>query len=157
MKLLSLKKKQFWSNWTTVCGTSPRSGRLRRNSIFYYYFSVYLIFRRSCSSTFFWPRFGWIAYTLLSLFSSGDDSINLAGGISKFVTDISVSFSGICIWSGPATFKATCQMEVDNWPFDQQKCELSFGSHTYGENLLRIRQFADKSDFASKELSLLLL
>lgn len=107
---------------------------------------------------FFYFRFGRIAYILLSFFfSSGDDSINLAGGISKFVTDISVSFSGICIWSGPATFKTTCQMEVDEWPFDQQTCELSFGSYTYGESLLRIRLFADRSDFASKELSLLLL
>lgn len=96
-------------------------------------------------------------YILLSFISSGDDSINLAGGISKFVTDISVSFNGNCVWSGPATFKTTCEMQVDEWPFDEQKCELSFGSYTYGEKLMRIRLFKDKSDFASKESSLILL
>ena len=94
---------------------------------------------------------------LLSFISSADDSINLAGGISKFVTDISVTFSGNCIWSGPATFKTICEMEVHEWPFDEQTCELSFGSYTYGNNLLRIRLFEDKSDFAGEESSLLLL
>ena len=42
-------------------------------------------------------------------------------------------------------------MQIDKWPFDEQKCELAFGSYTYGQNLMKIRLFKDKSDFASKE------
>lgn len=73
------------------------------------------------------------------------------------MTDIAVTSSGKCIWSGPATFKTICEIHVNEWPFDEQKCELSFGSYTYGENLLRLRLFKDKSDFTSKNLIFLLL
>ena len=82
--------------------------------------------------------------------SSGDDQINLAGGPGKFVTDVSVKHDGECSWSSPATFKVNCEMQVDDWPFDQQNCTIAFGSYTYGENLLRIKGFKDKSQFTSK-------
>ena len=67
------------------------------------------------------------------------------------MTDIAVTSSGNCIWSGPATFKTICNIHVDEWPFDKQKCELAFGSYTYEENLLSLRLFKDKSDFTSKK------
>lgn len=67
------------------------------------------------------------------------------------MTDIGVNDKGKCVWSGPATFKVNCRMQIHDWPFDEQKCELAFGSFTYGKNLLRIKLFKDKSDFASKE------
>lgn len=86
-----------------------------------------------------------------SFISSGDDQIKLAGGPGKFVTDVSVKHDGDNIWSGPATFKANCDMQVDNWPFDEQNCTLAFGSFTYGENLLRIKTFKDKSRLTSKK------
>ena len=89
-------------------------------------------------------------FLFLSIFS-GDDEINLAGGPTKFVTDIAVDHKGKCVWSGPATFKVNCRMQIHEWPFDEQECELAFGSFTYGKNLLRIKLFKDKSNFASKE------
>ena len=82
---------------------------------------------------------------------SGDDEINLAGGRSKFVTDVAVNYKGKCVWSGPATFKVNCEMSVGKWPFDEQVCRLAFGSYTYGENLLRIKLFKDKSQLTSKK------
>lgn len=42
-------------------------------------------------------------------------------------------------------------MEIHEWPFDNQTCELGFGSYTYGKNLLKIKLFKDKSNLASKE------
>lgn len=83
--------------------------------------------------------------------SSGDDEINLAGGPSKFVTDVAVNNEGRCLWSGPATFKVNCHMNVGNWPFDAQSCEMAFGSYSYGKNLLKIKLFKDNSAFTSKE------
>ena len=68
------------------------------------------------------------------------------------MTDIAVNNNGKCVWSGPATFKVNCRMEINDWPFDEQKCELAFGSYTYGKNLMKIKWFKDKSNFASKEL-----
>lgn len=86
----------------------------------------------------------------IALFNNGDDQINLAGGPGKFVTDVSVKHDGECSWSSPATFKVNCEMQVDDWPFDEQNCTIAFGSYTYGENLLRIKSFKDKSQFTNR-------
>ncbi|KAL9951289.1 hypothetical protein ACROYT_G043927 [Oculina patagonica] len=95
------------------------------------------------------PREIWVPD--IALFNNGDDGINLAGGPSKFVTDIAVNSKGKCVWSGPATFKVNCRMQIHDWPFDEQKCELAFGSFTYGKNLLRIKLFRDKKgNFATR-------
>ena len=75
----------------------------------------------------------------------------MAGGLSKFVTDVAVDSGGKCVWSGPATFKVNCKMEIHEWPFDNQTCELAFGSYSYGKNLLKVKLFKDKSNLASKE------
>ena len=83
---------------------------------------------------------------------SGDDEINLAGGVNKFVTDVAVKSDGKCVWSGPATFKVNCEMAISEWPFDRQKCELAFGSFTYGNNLLKLKLFKAKSNFTSKSV-----
>ena len=87
---------------------------------------------------------------LFSFIFSGDDEINLAGGPAKFVTDVAVNDKGKCTWSGPATFKVNCEMDVDKWPFDEQSCKLAFGSYTYNLNLLQIKLFKDNKQFTSK-------
>lgn len=88
----------------------------------------------------------------IALFNNGDDEVNLAGGLSKFVTDVAVNSDGKCVWSGPATFKVNCKLAIRKWPFDNQTCELAFGSFTYGKNLLKIKLFRDKKggDFATR-------
>lgn len=86
----------------------------------------------------------------LALFNNGDDRINLAGGTSKFVTDVAVDSKGRCVWSGPATFKVNCEMRINDWPFDEQTCQLAFGSYTYGKNLLKIRLFKDNRQFSTR-------
>ena len=59
--------------------------------------------------------------------------------------------NGMSVWSGPATFKANCQLEIGSWPFDNQTCELGFGSYTYGIGRMDIKLFEDKSgEFTSK-------
>ena len=93
-----------------------------------------------------------ISYWSCQLPSSGDDKINLAGGLNKFVTDVSVRSNGECRWSGPATFKVNCEMKINRWPFDQQLCQLSFGSFTYGERFLKIKLFRARGQITSKYL-----
>ena len=59
--------------------------------------------------------------------------------------------TGKSVWSGPATFKANCQLQIGSWPFDNQTCELGFGSYTYGVGRMDIKLFEDKSgEFTSK-------
>lgn len=65
---------------------------------------------------------------------------------------MAVDSKGRCIWGGPATFKVYCKMAIDKWPFDEQICKLAFGSYTYGNKLLRIKLFNDKSKFTGKKL-----
>lgn len=73
------------------------------------------------------------------------------------MTDVAVGSKGKCVWSGPATFKVNCKMKIHEWPFDNQTCELAFGSYSYGKNLLKVKLFRDKSgDFTSKELIIIL-
>ena len=82
---------------------------------------------------------------------SGDDSVTLAGGRTKFVTEVSVDNTGMSVWSGPATFKANCKLEIGNWPFDNQTCEMGFGSYTYGVGRMELKLFKDTSgEFTSK-------
>ncbi|KAJ7372924.1 hypothetical protein OS493_015379 [Desmophyllum pertusum] len=90
----------------------------------------------------------------ISLFNNGDDSVNLAGGRTKFVTEVSVDNGGMCVWSGPATFKANCELAIGNWPFDNQTCELGFGSFTYGIGRMDIKLFQDTSgEFTNRFVS----
>ena len=74
---------------------------------------------------------------------SGDEGVTLAGERTKFVTEISVDNDGHCVWSGPATFKANCELQIGQWPFDSQNCELGFGSYTYGIDRMNIKLFQD--------------
>ncbi|KAL9951299.1 hypothetical protein ACROYT_G043938, partial [Oculina patagonica] len=90
----------------------------------------------------------------ISLFNNGDDSVTLAGGRTKFVTEVSVDDTGMNVWRGPATFKANCKLEIGNWPFDNQTCELGFGSHTYGVDRMNIKLFEDTSgDYTNRFVS----
>ena len=46
-------------------------------------------------------------------------------------------------------------MKINDWPFDEQDCDLAFGSYTYGKNLMKIKLFKDRGgNFASKESSI---
>jgi len=48
----------------------------------------------------------------------------------------------------PATFKATCDIVITNFPFDSQKCEMTFGSWTYDNRLVSLKQLHDRHQLA---------
>lgn len=79
----------------------------------------------------------------ISLFNNGDEGVTLAGGRTKFVTEVSVDHEGNCVWSGPATFKANCDLVINEWPLDSQSCQLGFGSFSYGIDKMKIKLFKD--------------
>ncbi|XP_057694172.1 neuronal acetylcholine receptor subunit alpha-7-like [Corythoichthys intestinalis] len=51
-------------------------------------------------------------------------------------TKIVVDSSGSCLYIPPAIIKSTCNIDVRWFPFDVQKCDLKFGSWTYGGSTL---------------------
>ena len=42
-----------------------------------------------------------------------------------------VGFDGTVSWNYPCVLKSTCRLNVDYFPWDQQSCELKYGSWTY--------------------------
>ena len=42
-----------------------------------------------------------------------------------------VTSSGLCTYIPPGMFKSTCKIDITWFPFDDQDCEMKFGSWTY--------------------------
>ena len=42
-----------------------------------------------------------------------------------------VTNEGVVSLNVPTIIESSCKIQVDNYPFDQQNCELKFGSWTY--------------------------
>ncbi|KAM6950845.1 neuronal acetylcholine receptor subunit alpha-7a [Lycodopsis pacificus] len=61
------------------------------------------------------------------LYNSADERFD-----ATFHTNILVNSSGSCSYIPPGIFKSTCKIDVRWFPFDVQRCELKFGSWTYG-------------------------
>lgn len=55
-------------------------------------------------------------------------------------------------WIPPAIFQSTCRIDVTYFPFDQQRCEMIFGSWTYTGNAVTLKfyknqDYVDLSDY----------
>ncbi|XP_069748669.1 neuronal acetylcholine receptor subunit alpha-9-like [Narcine bancroftii] len=46
-------------------------------------------------------------------------------------TNVVVRYDGLVTWDSPAIVRTTCQLDVTFFPFDGQRCPLTFGSWTY--------------------------
>ncbi|KAG7327255.1 hypothetical protein KOW79_008861 [Hemibagrus wyckioides] len=61
------------------------------------------------------------------LYNSADERFD-----ATFHTNVLVSSNGACQYLPPGIFKSTCHIDVRWFPFDVQRCDLKFGSWTYG-------------------------
>lgn len=62
---------------------------------------------------------------------SADNRIDAAGGLEKFKTKIAISHDGKHMWFAPAIFRSMCEIDIMYFPFDEQHCDLRFGSWAY--------------------------
>ncbi|KAK9542383.1 hypothetical protein VZT92_000252 [Zoarces viviparus] len=77
------------------------------------------------------------------LYNSADERFD-----ATFHTNILVNSSGSCSYIPPGIFKSTCRIDVRWFPFDVQRCELKFGSWTYGGWSLDLKMLeADITDY----------
>ncbi|XP_048577598.1 neuronal acetylcholine receptor subunit alpha-10-like isoform X2 [Nematostella vectensis] len=53
------------------------------------------------------------------------------GAMNQFDTHVTLSFTGQSMWLAPKILKSSCKFDVTHFPFDEQKCDLKFGSWTY--------------------------
>ena len=60
------------------------------------------------------------------IFLSADEKFD-----GTFQTNVVVSSDGNCLYVPPGIFKSTCKIDITWFPFDDQKCDLKFGSWTY--------------------------
>ena len=66
-----------------------------------------------------------IAY-FYHLFFSADERFD-----GTFQTNIVANADGSMLYVPPGIFKSTCKIDITWFPFDDQHCELKFGSWTY--------------------------
>ncbi|XP_058796568.1 neuronal acetylcholine receptor subunit alpha-7 isoform X2 [Phymastichus coffea] len=68
-----------------------------------------------------------------------------------FQTNVVVTHNGSCLYVPPGIFKSTCKIDIAWFPFDDQHCEMKFGSWTYDGNqldlVLNSEEGGDLSDF----------
>lgn len=87
--------------------------------------------------------------------------IDGGGEMYKFNTKIMFYSDGRIEWYAPAQIKTICTIDITYFPFDEQKCEITFGSWSYMENALNMclkRDTADLDQYtASGEWKLLTL
>lgn len=55
-----------------------------------------------------------------------------------YPTNVVVRNNGSCLYVPPGIFKSTCKIDITWFPFDDQRCEMKFGSWTYDGFQVRI-------------------
>ncbi|VDQ02455.1 unnamed protein product [Trichobilharzia regenti] len=107
--------------------------------IYYYCYSFKLFFQQTWNDYhFLWnpKNFGNITTLILPytavwrpdilLYNCADEKFD-----RLFPTNTVINHNGTVQWLPPGLFKSTCNIDILWFPFDEQKCEMKFGSWTY--------------------------
>ncbi|XP_065565157.1 acetylcholine receptor subunit alpha-type acr-16-like isoform X11 [Artemia franciscana] len=78
------------------------------------------------------------------MYNSADEGFD-----STFPTNVVVRNNGSCFYLPPGIFKSTCKIDITWFPFDDQKCDMKFGSWTYNGFMLDLQLNADEGDTSS--------
>ncbi|XP_031337747.1 neuronal acetylcholine receptor subunit alpha-7 isoform X7 [Photinus pyralis] len=80
------------------------------------------------------------------MYNSADEGFD-----GTFQTNVVVKHNGSCLYVPPGIFKSTCKIDITWFPFDDQHCDMKFGSWTYDGNqldlILNSEDGGDLSDF----------
>ncbi|KAM4810077.1 neuronal acetylcholine receptor subunit alpha-9 [Rhinophrynus dorsalis] len=63
-------------------------------------------------------------------------------------TNVVLRYDGKITWDSPAITKSSCVVDVSYFPFDNQQCNLTFGSWTYNGNQVDIVNALDTGDLS---------
>ncbi|XP_065531978.1 neuronal acetylcholine receptor subunit alpha-10 isoform X2 [Lathamus discolor] len=75
------------------------------------------------------------------LYNNADDRF---GGSME--TNVVLRSDGLILWDAPAITKSSCKVDVSYFPFDAQRCRLTFGSWTHNGNQIDLRNRLDAGD-----------
>jgi len=98
------------------------------------------------------PKEIWVPDIVLE--NNADELVIQAGHLEKFRSFVLVRNSGENMWVSPATFKSSCNLNVEFFPFDKQKCSMMFRSLTADSSLLNMLTANIESDNPEEELKL---
>jgi len=70
------------------------------------------------------PKYIWKPDLLM--YNSADEAFD-----GTYPTNVVVTNEGGCTYIPPGIFKSTCKIDITWFPFDDQECEMKFGSWTY--------------------------
>merc|ERR1719297_13920 len=62
----------------------------------------------------------------LLMYNSADEAFD-----GTYHTNVVVTHEGMCTYIPPGIFKSTCKIDITWFPFDEQTCDMKFGSWTY--------------------------
>lgn len=60
------------------------------------------------------------------MYNSADEGFD-----GSYPTNVVVRNNGSCLYVPPGIFKSTCKIDITWFPFDDQRCDMKFGSWTY--------------------------
>ena len=69
-----------------------------------------------------------VALTVLTVHVSGSADGNYE---VTLMTKATLHSDGQVVWTPPAIYKSSCEIDVEWFPFDEQSCVMKFGSWTY--------------------------
>jgi len=49
----------------------------------------------------------------------------------SYKSNVVLSHTGEVLWIPPAIYQSSCTIHVEYFPFDEQECEMKFGSWTF--------------------------
>lgn len=73
----------------------------------------------------------WIICSAFFIFVSADGKYEVS-----YESNVVMNYDGLTYWVPPAIYRSSCDIDVKYFPFDQQECEMKFGSWTFLKNQL---------------------
>ena len=62
----------------------------------------------------------------------------------QFQSNILIYYNGYVMWIPCTIYKSSCTIDVEYFPFDEQKCTFIFGSWTYSGNEVKLKPYTHK-------------
>lgn len=79
------------------------------------------------------------------LFISAEETLP-SGTLYVFKNRVILTSDGECTWYAPTILRSGCNIDITYFPFDDQLCELKFGSWTYNGLEVNVVQMSDRAD-----------
>jgi len=92
------------------------------------------------------PSKVWLPDIVLS--NNADETL-ASGQMDQFKTKVILSYDGNNSWYSPTILRSRCEIDIEYFPFDDQKCHIKFVSWTYNGFKVDLHRYNYTADLAS--------